>query len=57
MKTELFPPSIEELKQIIEGLKAQLQDESHQEDWVKIHDELIYRQKQLRDLTIQNETL
>lgn len=57
MTNEFFPPSLEELEHIIRGLKARLEDDSYQEEWVKIHDELMYREKQLKDLTIQNETL
>ena len=40
-----------ELEEIIKGLKARLEDDSYQEEWVKIHDELMYREKQLRELT------
>lgn len=57
MTNEFFPPTIEELEHIIKGLKARLEDDSYQEEWVKIHDELMHRQKQLKELTIQNETL
>ena len=57
MTNEFSPPSLEELEHIIRGLKARLEDDSDQEEWVKIHDELMYREKQLKDLTIQNETL
>lgn len=57
MSLEFFPPTIEELEEIIKGLKARLEDDSYQEEWVKIHDELMFREQQLKDLTIQNETL
>ena len=57
MINEMFPPTIEELEQIIRDLKARLEDDSFQEDGVKIHDELMHREKQLRDLTIINNTL
>ncbi len=53
----MFPQTAEELEEIIKGLKARLEDDSYQEEWVKIHDELIFREKQLRDLTITNNTL
>lgn len=51
MSTEMFPPDEKELEEIIKGLKARLEDDSYQEEWIKIHDELMYREKQLRELT------
>ncbi|WP_167336374.1 hypothetical protein [Chryseobacterium gallinarum] len=57
MSLEFFPLTIEELEEIIKGLKVRLEDDSFQEEWVKIHDELMFREQQLKDLTIQNETL
>lgn len=51
MSVEMFPPDEKELKEIIKGLKARLEDDSYQEEWIKIHDELMYREKQLRELT------
>lgn len=57
MINEMFPPTVEELEEIIKGLKARLEDDSYQEEWVKIHDELMHREQQLRDLTISNETI
>ena len=52
---EFFPPTEAELKEIISTLKKQLEDDRYQEDWIKIHDELMYRQKQLQKLT-QNKS-
>lgn len=57
MINEMFPPTVEELEEIIKALKARLEDDSYQEEWVKIHDELMHREQQLRDLTIINNTL
>lgn len=57
MNNDFFPPTEQELEQIIKTLKARLEDDSYQEECVKIHDELIFREKQLRDLTITNNTL
>ena len=57
MSNEMFPHDEKELQEIIKGLKARLADDSYQEEWIKIHDELMFREKQLRDLIIQNETL
>ncbi len=51
MSNEFFPPTEQELEEIIEGLRARLEDDSYQEEWIKIHDELMYREKQLRELT------
>lgn len=57
MINEIFPPTAEELEQIIKGLKARLEDDSYQDEWVKIHDELMFREKQLKQLTIQDNAL
>lgn len=57
MTNEMFPPTAEELEEIIKGLKARLEDDSYQEEWVKIHDELMIREKQLQHLIIQDNTL
>lgn len=57
MSTEMFPPDEKELEEIIKGLKARLEDDSYQEEWIKIHDELMFREKQLKELTITNNAL
>lgn len=57
MNAEMFPPTEQELKEIIAGLKARLEDDSYQEEWIKIHDELMFRQKQLQELTNTNNAL
>ena len=57
MTNEMFPPTAEELEKIIRGFKARLEDHSYQEEWVKIHDELMIREKQLKQLTIQDNIL
>lgn len=49
MTNEMFPPSEDELKEIIAGLKARLEDDAYQEEWIKIHDELMFREKQLKE--------
>ena len=53
----MFPPTEQELEEIIRGLKARLEDDSYQEEWIKIHDDLMFREKQLRELTITNNAL
>ncbi len=53
----MFPPTEKELEDIIAGLKARLEDDSYQEEWVKIHDELMFRENQLRKLIITNNTI
>lgn len=50
MTNEMFPPSEDELKEMIAGLKARLEDDAYQEEWIKIHDELMFREKQLKEL-------
>ena len=57
MSNEMFPPTEKELEEIIAGLKAQLEDDRYQEEWIKIHDELMFREKQLKNLIITNNTL
>lgn len=54
MIDEFFPPTKEELEKIIKELEAQLEDDAHQEDWVKIQDELMYREDQLKQV-LRNE--
>ncbi|WP_169712638.1 hypothetical protein [Epilithonimonas caeni] len=49
----MFPPTEQELNDIIAVLKARLEDDAYQEEWIKIHDELLFRQKQLKE--IQNQ--
>ncbi|PIF44895.1 hypothetical protein CLU96_1891 [Chryseobacterium sp. 52] len=57
MSNEMFPLTSEELEEIIRGLKARLEDDSYQEEWVKIHDELMIKEKQLKELILQNNIL
>lgn len=57
MTNEFFPPDEKELEEIIRVLKARLEDDAYQEEWIKIHDELMFRQKQLQELTIKNNAL
>ena len=47
---EMFPPTEQELNDMISGLKARLEDDDYQEEWIKIHDELLFRQNQLKEL-------
>ncbi|WDF45272.1 DEAD/DEAH box helicase [Chryseobacterium sp. KACC 21268] len=51
---EMFPPTEQELIDMIDGLKTRLEDNAYQEEWIKIHDELMFREKQLKE--IQDET-
>ena len=57
MTNEFFPPDEKELEEIIRGLQARLEDDPYQDEWIKIHDELMFRQKQLQELTIKNNAL
>lgn len=57
MINEMFPPTVEELEEIIKGLKARLEDDSYQEEWVKIHYELMHRENQLKQLIINENTI
>lgn len=57
MSNEFFPPTESELEQMIQELKKKLEDDKYQENWVKIHDEKQILEKQLQQLTIQNNTI
>ncbi|MBU4536958.1 MAG: hypothetical protein L6264_07450 [Weeksellaceae bacterium] len=55
--TEMFPPTEQELEEIIKNLKAQLEDYRFQDDWPKINEELIQYENQLKNLTLTNNIL
>lgn len=57
MTNEFFPPTEQELEQMIKTLEAQLEDDKHEENWIKIHDELLILRRQLQQLTIENNAL
>ena len=54
---EFFPPTEKELEAIIKELKARLEDEKYQDDWKQLYEDLEFRQKQLKNLIIQNNAL
>ncbi len=54
---EFSPPTEQELEQIIKGLKSRLEDDSYQDEWEEIAEQLKEKEQQLKDLTIQNNTL
>ena len=54
MHNEFFPSTKEELEKIIKELEAQLEDDAYQEDWIKINDELMYRENQIKEI-LRNE--
>ncbi|UDQ55021.1 hypothetical protein LJF28_04965 [Chryseobacterium indologenes] len=54
---EFFPPTLQELEQIIKGLKSRLEDDSYQDEWPEIAEQLKIKEQQLKDLTIQNDLL
>lgn len=57
MSNEMFPPTQEELEQIIKGLRSRLQDDSYQDEWIRINTELIEKEKQLQQLIINENIL
>ena len=57
MTNEFFPPTEQELQKIIAALKKQLEDESYRDEWKTVVDELKHRENQLKQLTIQNNTI
>ena len=54
MPNEFLAPPKEDLEKIIKELEAQLEYDAYQEDWVKIHDELMYRENQMKEI-LRNE--
>lgn len=56
MNIEFFPPTKEELEKIIKELEAQLEDDAYQEDWIKIHDELMFRKNQMKEILKNEQT-
>ncbi len=57
MSNEIFPPTEKELEAIIKEIKARLEDEKYQDNWKELYEELEFRQKQLKNLIIQNNAL
>lgn len=57
MINEFFPPTEDELEQMISTLKQQLEDPKFEEDWKTLYLELEERQNQLKNLIILNYTI
>lgn len=51
---EMFPPTETEILEMIAGLKARLEDDSFQSEWVKINDELMKYELLLNQLKQQH---
>lgn len=57
MSLEMFPLTEKELEEIIKGLKARLEDDSYQDEWLEINEQLKEKELQLHQLTINNNTI
>lgn len=49
-RTEFFPPTKEELKEIIAKLEAMLEDERYSEEWQTLAEQLKEKRQQLKEL-------
>ena len=57
MSSEFFPPTEAELEEMIKSLEARLNDDSYQDEWTEINEQLKVKQQQLQDLIITNNLL
>lgn len=53
MMTEMFPPTQEELEEMIDTLQKKLEDERYSSEWKELHEELKEKEKQLEQLKSQ----
>lgn len=44
---EIFPPSREELEEMIDTLRAMLQDERHSHQWKELYEDLVEKEREL----------
>lgn len=53
MINEIFPPTEQELEEMIYTLQKQLEDERYRDEWKELHEELKEKEKQLEQLKSQ----
>ena len=51
---ELFPPSREELEEILETIQKQLEDPKFEEHWEFLHQQYLLKKQLLKDLEDEN---
>lgn len=54
---EFFPPTQEELEEIIKELKKKLEDERYSDEWKELADVLKQKEEQLRQLIIKDNVI
>lgn len=50
MMTEMFPPTEQELEEMIYTLQKKLEDERYRDEWPELHEELKEKERQLEEL-------
>lgn len=53
MINEIFPPTEQELEEMIYTLTKKLEDERYRDEWKELHEELKEKEKQLEQLKSQ----
>lgn len=53
MINEIFPPTEQELEEMIYTLQKQLEDERYRDEWKELHEELKEKERQLQQLKSQ----
>jgi hypothetical protein len=51
---ELFPPTREELEEILETIQKQLKDPKFEEHWAFLHQQYLLKKQLLKDLEDEN---
>ena len=51
---ELFPPTKEELEEILETIQKQLEDPKFEEHWAFLHQQYLLKKRLLKDLEDEN---
>lgn len=51
---ELFPPTKEELEEILESIQKQLEDPKFEEHWGFLHQQYLLKKQLLKDLEDEN---
>lgn len=53
MINEIFPPTEQELEEMIYTLQKKLEDERYRDEWKELHEELKEKERQLEQLKSQ----
>ncbi|SDE73409.1 hypothetical protein [Riemerella columbipharyngis] len=57
MNLEIFPPTEQELEEMIYNLTRKLEDERYRDEWEEIAEALEEKEQQLKEITIKNNTI